>query len=544
MHMNKTMTIGKRMMLLAGALLSSAALMGGLAIWKLQAINQSVHSLTVDALPGLAAIADVDNNARWHQGLSWQYLASPAQERGRIESELRDVKARITKGLEDYDATISQADDRANFDQLKQDFERYFAAWETKLVPAVKARRADTVGMYRSEVDQAAAPLLDMLDVMQKWNSEWGDTTATQAVSTADSARNWTIAMLVVMFVAGIGLSLVLLGSVNRALGEITREISVGAEQVASAAGEVAATSQSLAQGASEQAASLEETSASSEEINSMARKNAENSRAAVALVTNSQQTFHATNQKLDQMVVAMNEINSSSAKISNIIKVIDEIAFQTNILALNAAVEAARAGEAGMGFAVVADEVRNLAQRCAQAARDTSALIAESITKSNDGKTKVDEVAGAVRATTAESVRVKTLVDEVSLGSEEQTRGIEQVAKALTQMEQVTQRSAASAEEGAAAAEHLNAQSAAMREMVKRLASLAGIAVDTARSEAGAGARMAVNARHLSAPKWPGSPKTFTPSPAPETAGASYPLPHPTAKANSIPMDEFEEIA
>jgi methyl-accepting chemotaxis protein/methyl-accepting chemotaxis protein-1 (serine sensor receptor) len=339
-------------------------------------------------------------------------------------------------------------------------------------------------------------------------------------------------------------LSLVLLGSVNRALGEITREISVGAEQVASAAGEVAATSQSLAQGASEQAASLEETSASSEEINSMARKNAENSRAAVALVTNSQQTFHATNQKLDQMVVAMNEINSSSAKISNIIKVIDEIAFQTNILALNAAVEAARAGEAGMGFAVVADEVRNLAQRCAQAARDTSALIAESITKSNDGKTKVDEVAGAVRATTAESVRVKTLVDEVSLGSEEQTRGIEQVAKALTQMEQVTQRSAASAEEGAAAAEHLNAQSAAMREMVKRLASLAGIAVDTARSEAGAGARMAVNARHLSAPKWPGSPKTFTPSPAPETAGASYPLPHPTAKANSIPMDEFEEIA
>ena len=168
---------------------------------------------------------------------------------------------------------------------------------------------------------------------------------------------------------------------------------------------------------------------------------------------------------------------SSDLGKISKIIKVIDEIAFQTNILALNAAVEAARAGEAGMGFAVVADEVRNLAQRCAQAARDTSTLIAESINRSNDGKTKVDEVAEAVRTITEESTKVKTLVDEVSLGSEEQTRGIEQVAKAIGQMEQVTQRSAASAEEGAAAAEELNAQSATMRELVSNLAALAGMA-------------------------------------------------------------------
>ena len=139
-----------------------------------------------------------------------------------------------------------------------------------------------------------------------------------------------------------------------------------------------------------------------------------------------------------------MGDIKASSDKVAKIIKVIDEIAFQTNILALNAAVEAARAGEAGMGFAVVADEVRNLAQRCAQAAKDTAALIEESIVKSNDGKTKVDQVAVAIRAITEESAKVKTLVDEVSLGSQEQTRGIEQVAKALTQMEQVTQQSAA----------------------------------------------------------------------------------------------------
>ena len=134
--------------------------------------------------------------------------------------------------------------------------------------------------------------------------------------------------------------------------------------------------------------------------------------------------------------------------KIAKIIKVIDEIAFQTNILALNAAVEAARAGEAGMGFAVVADEVRSLAQRCAQAAKDTAALIEESILKSGDGKGKVDQVTTAIRTITADTTSVKTLVEEVSLASQEQARGIQQIGKAIVQMEQVTQSTAANAEE------------------------------------------------------------------------------------------------
>lgn len=298
---------------------------------------------------------------------------------------------------------------------------------------------------------------------------------AAKEAADVTSRSRWTTFILigVCLLVGGLGLWIV--RNVGVALAKLAGELEQGAEQVASAASQVSSASQSLAQGSSEQAASLEETSASSEEVNSMARKNTENSRVAADLVTQSQQEFAATDQALELMVVAMGEIKDSSDKISKIIKTIDEIAFQTNILALNAAVEAARAGEAGMGFAVVADEVRNLAQRCAQAAKDTATLIEESIGKSNSGKSKVDQVAVAIHDITEKSAKVKMLVDEVNLGSQEQARGIEQIAKAITQMEQVTQNTAAHAEESASAAQELNAQSENLREFVQTLNAMVG---------------------------------------------------------------------
>jgi methyl-accepting chemotaxis protein len=294
----------------------------------------------------------------------------------------------------------------------------------------------------------------------------------------SSAAVLWTLRSLVML--GGIALAAYIVRSVTGSLHGLVQEIGEGANQVSSAAKQISGASQSLAEGTSQQAASLEETSASTEEINSMARRNSENSHTAAGLVKQSEQRFADTNKSLQEMVLAMNEINTSSDKISKIIKVIDEIAFQTNILALNAAVEAARAGEAGMGFAVVADEVRNLAQRCAQAARDTAVLIEESITKSNDGKHKVDQVAKAIHTITEQSTQIKTLVDEVNLGSQEQSRGIEQIGRAIVQMEQVTQKAAASAEDSASAAEELNAQSAGLKDIVSRLNSIVGHGGDT----------------------------------------------------------------
>jgi methyl-accepting chemotaxis protein/methyl-accepting chemotaxis protein-1 (serine sensor receptor) len=235
------------------------------------------------------------------------------------------------------------------------------------------------------------------------------------------------------------------------------------------------ASRESLAQSSSEQAASLEQTSASSEQISAVAQKNSDSSRSAAQVVAGTQQRFAETRLALDSMVAAMNEISAESDKISRVIRVIDEIAFQTNLLALNAAVEAARAGEAGMGFAVVADEVRNLAQRCAQSARDTAALIEGSIAKSNEGKAKVDVVATSMRQITEDAARVKVLVDEVNLGGQEQARGSAEVARALAQLGQLTQTNAAGAQESASAAQHLNAQSDTLKDIVTGLVTLVG---------------------------------------------------------------------
>jgi methyl-accepting chemotaxis protein/methyl-accepting chemotaxis protein-1 (serine sensor receptor) len=288
----------------------------------------------------------------------------------------------------------------------------------------------------------------------------------------------WLIGILVVLAL-GIGAIVIyIVRGINSALSQAVVELSEGAEQIAAASYQVSSSSQSLAQGASEQAASLEETSASSEEINSMAHKNTENALAMAKLVGDSKAEFVNTNRQLGEMMTAMEGINDSSGRIAKIIKIIDEIAFQTNILALNAAVEAARAGEAGMGFAVVADEVRSLAQRSAQAAKDTEVLIEESVTKSGAGKTKLGGVVASIQRISGEFTSIGILVDEVSHGSAEQSIGIGQIGRALSQMEQVTQTTAASAEESAAAAEELNAQSESMRELTERLNSMVGAKV------------------------------------------------------------------
>jgi methyl-accepting chemotaxis protein/methyl-accepting chemotaxis protein-1 (serine sensor receptor) len=325
---------------------------------------------------------------------------------------------------------------------------------------------------------QKMQPLLDRIgneggSLVEQQNREL---TAASEAATRKASRTGLLmlALAVLGLVAGAAVYwFVSQGSV--ALKRFSSRMAESAEKVAGAASQVSGASQSLAHGASAQASSLEETSASTEEIVSITRANAERARQVAELMQQSAQNAAEVDDTLDRTIEKMKEIDASSTKIAHIIKVIDEIAFQTNILALNAAVEAARAGEAGLGFAVVADEVRNLAQRSAQAAKDTASLIEESIQTSRDGNARLDKMAGAVRALTENSARVKTLVDEVNRGNQEQAHGMEQIAQAVLAMERVTQKTATSAQESAAAGTELDRHAASLHDLVEEMREMVG---------------------------------------------------------------------
>ena len=357
--------------------------------------------------------------------------------------------------LDQQAALVIQGDQELSQAVANQQMDQGMVIFAQKVVPRLE------------EIGKQATALVDQ---------QSHDLAEASAASASKSARSImiTIALLLIGLAVGGGVFW-LVHKANGSLRALAQHMSEGAENVSEAAAQVSRASQSLAEGANEQAASLEETSSSTEEIASITRQNAEHALQVAGLMQESAKNAGDVNSSLDRMVLQMKEIDTSSNKIARIIKVIDEIAFQTNILALNAAVEAARAGEAGLGFAVVADEVRNLAQRCAQAARDTAGLIEDSIATSHDGNARLDQMAGAVRAMTDSAVRVKSLVDEVNQGSQEQARGMEQIARSVSQMQNVTQKTASAAEEGASAGAELTSHADTLRTLVHEMREMVG---------------------------------------------------------------------
>jgi len=263
--------------------------------------------------------------------------------------------------------------------------------------------------------------------------------------------------------------------AIARRLRETNHALSASTSIVQDNASLVAGSSHALADGSSSQAASLEETSASLEELSSMTKRNAESAQQAKESASQARISADAGAGHMHAMATAMSAIKASSDDIAKIIKTIDEIAFQTNILALNAAVEAARAGEQGRGFAVVADEVRSLAQRTQESTQEIGELIATPVAKSQQGAQISAEVASSFETIQQQIRSLDTLVGEIATASHEQTQGISQVTTAVSQMDQITQTNAASAEETAAASQELNNQAAVLSEAVSSLSSLIG---------------------------------------------------------------------
>ena len=284
-----------------------------------------------------------------------------------------------------------------------------------------------------------------------------------------------------VLIVAVVLLLLAIIGityfsrSITRPIEKVITGLTDASDQVAAASAQVASSSQSLAEGTSEQAASLEETSSSMEEMSSMTKQNADNAGQARSLMAEVKRIVAQVEDQMTQMNGAIQEVTKSSEETEKIIKTIDEIAFQTNLLALNAAVEAARAGEAGAGFAVVAEEVRNLALRAAEAAKNTSNLIENTIVTVRKSRDLTQRTQEAFKENVSISDKVRNLVDEIAAASQEQAHGIGQVSIAISEMDKIVQQSAATAEESASASEEMSGQAAQMKTYVEELVDVIG---------------------------------------------------------------------
>ncbi|MDQ8203946.1 methyl-accepting chemotaxis protein [Pelagicoccus sp. SDUM812003] len=312
-----------------------------------------------------------------------------------------------------------------------------------------------------SKIDAAAAALA----------SESSEAQVEKTVDALRTSASWTSGATYSALALGLGtagfLGFSLVGSITKPLHEVETSLLAMSQQTGSAATQVSASSQGLAEGASRQAASIQQTSSALAELSETTSLNAENAMKASDMATETRQAAESGTRGMNEMIDAMNAIKASSDNIANIIKTIDEIAFQTNILALNAAVEAARAGEAGAGFAVVADEVRNLAQRCAAAAKDTASQIEDSIQRSERGVEISNRVGQSFENILGKARDVNELIGGISQASQHQTNSISQINSAVKELDGDIQSNSATAEETASTAEELSSQAEMLQQTV-----------------------------------------------------------------------------
>jgi methyl-accepting chemotaxis protein len=394
-------------------------------------------------------------------------LSIAAQERKSIDLHAAALQLRL-----------DVPDARARLERFTSAIKMYDAA-VNRLQAALKASDFDQamkildgeVAQQNTTVEAALNEFSSYVQVLSRRNGE-----DTQSIL----ARNLSMTLQLSAAIAALAIVAVafvqwLSRRIRRTLDTAVGRMHDFVEQTTAAAAQIAGSSEALADGASQQAAALEETSASLEEMSGMTKRNAEAAQNAKRLAGQARGVVDSGATSMKQMSTAMQGIKTSSGEIAKIIKTIDEIAFQTNILALNAAVEAARAGDAGMGFAVVAEEVRALAQRSAQAARETADKIEAALAKTEEGVRTSGEVASMLDQIVDHVRKMDSLVGEIASASVEQSQGIDQVNRAVFEMDKVTQANAAGAEESAAAARELTSQSNELSTLVGSLTELVG---------------------------------------------------------------------
>ncbi|MEN6437873.1 MAG: methyl-accepting chemotaxis protein [Syntrophobacter sp.] len=388
---------------------------------------------------------------------------------------IREIDRAVQEELNQFEQSTLSEGRQSALESLKAVLAQYYPVRDRVVSLVMDGKRDEALFVLNGEgvviSKQAEAAIRKLFEIKI---SSAGERARHNAVAAHGAILfSWVASGIGTLFALVIGVCLAL--SITRPINRIVRGLSEASCQVAAASGQLAGSSQQLAEGASEQAASIEETSSSLEEMSSMTRQNADHANQANLLMSKTGKVVGEANTSMCQLTASMKDISTASEETFKIIKTIDEIAFQTNLLALNAAVEAARAGDAGAGFAVVADEVRNLAMRAAEAARNTACLIEGTVKKIGEGSDVVQKTGAEFSNVSENSARMGELVAEITAASNEQSQGIEQINKAVSEMDRIVQQNAANAEESASAAEEMNAQAEQMKRYVHELNALIG---------------------------------------------------------------------
>ncbi len=452
-------------------------IVGFVGISKLNLMSERVNEMAHTRVPQLTTLYDImedfDAMNRMVRSLP---LTSDQEMNKRFKDQYTKAREELVKeDMPKMENLLKSAKTKELFEAVKKSIGELIVLNDKAVEAGAADRNQEAADIILKQVLPVQAAFISSLKNFQENQEKLAVDNADDSVRQASIGSVTMIAIACIALLVGVVIAFLLVRGITGPLNRVIAGLGEGASQVASASSQVSSSSQQLAEGASEQAASLEETSSSLEELSSMAKQNADNAGQARAMMHEAQAVVEKANRQMGELVDAIDEITKSSEETGKIIKTIDDIAFQTNLLALNAAVEAARAGEAGSGFAVVADEVRNLALRSAEAAKNTSALIEKTIKAVSNGNQLTAATQDAFKSNEEISKKVNQLVDEIATASEEQAHGVQQINTAITDMDKVTQQTAANAEESASASEELNSQSEQMRGFVQELIVVVG---------------------------------------------------------------------